>query len=206
MLDIEMLLGRAGIGIVPALLAPVSIVVGLLALLYGYRLVRLFIFLTGFAIGTVVLSLFTEVPVAILGGLLVGVICCALWVLGVFVLGAVVGVLLIAALGVDEQTVFIFGALLFGLLAVIIQKFMVIILTSWSGANLIVPVAAGLIGGGDMLTEFAVTVAVTIVGIVCQYTVTSGKKRESIPVASTEERHLEECKAEDQQRAGNHSA
>lgn len=179
MFDIEMLLGRMEIGMMPTLLIPVSIVVGLLALLFGYRLFKLFVFLAGFAIGTLVFSLFTDGLLAILGGVVVGAICCVLWVVGAFAQGALLGGVLAAAIGVREQIVVLFMALLFGVLAVAIQKFMIVISTSWFGSNLITSALTGLLlGECDGVTQMAIVVVITGVGIVCQYTVTSGRKKE----------------------------
>ena len=197
MINIVSLLEDAGLGLAPVVLMFLSAGVGLLALLFGYRLFRLFMFLAGFAIGAAVLSLFTDVPIAILGGLVVGALCCALWVLGIFALGALLGGIVAMAIGMREQMVILLIAVAFGILAVSIQKFMIIVSTSWFGANLLSSVIAGLSERCNVITQLAITVVIAVVGIVCQYTVTSGKKKEEAPT-SQEERQLpkEESKPE----------
>jgi len=197
MINIVSLLEDAGLGLAPVVLMFLSAGVGLLALLFGYRLFRLFMFLAGFAIGSAVLSLFTDVPIAILGGLVVGALCCALWALGIFALGALLGGIVAMAIGMREQMVILLIAVAFGFIAVAIQKFMIIVSTSWFGANLIASVIAGLSERCNVITQLAITVVIAVVGIVCQYTITSGKKKAAVPVAN-EERQLpkEEAKPE----------
>ena len=188
MIDIASLLKDAGCGQILVLLMFLSAGIGLLALLFGYRLYRLFIFLSGFAIGTVVLSLFTDVPVAILGGLVVGGLCCALWLLGIFASGALLGAVVAMAIGIREQIVVLLIAALFGFIAVAIQKFMIIVSTSWFGANLLVSAITVLFDNCNVITQIVMTVGIAVVGIICQYTITSGKKKKEEAPISKEER------------------
>lgn len=165
-----------------ALVSVVSIAIGLCSLLWGYRLFRLFVFLTGFIVGTIIINTFQELPIALLGGLLVGAICCVLWYLGVFLLGAAFGAVVAWALGIHEQMFVLVMAVIFGCLAIAIRKFMIIVSTSWQGATLIVGSTLQLLNSNGVnvdnqkIVELAVSVLLAVVGIVCQYTVTSGKK------------------------------
>ena len=192
MINIVSLLEDAGLGLAPVMLMFLSAGVGLLALLFGYRLFRLFMFLAGFAIGSAVLSLFTDVPIAILGGLVVGALCCALWVLGIFALGALLGGIVAMAIGMREQMVILLIAVAFGFIAVAIQKFMIIVSTSWFGANLIASVIAGLSERCNVITQLAITVVIAVVGIVCQYTMTSGREKEEAATREGESMSPEE--------------
>lgn len=181
MINIASKLGDMGIGLTPMTFALVSVFVGMLALLYGYRLLRLFIFMIGFTSGTFIISIFAEIPVAILGGLVVGVLCCVLWYLGVFVLGAVLGILVAMALGIREQTLIIIVAGIFGMLATFIRKLMVIVSTSWLGANLVTVAISTLLNLHDASGRIGIAIVITIVGITCQYTITSGKRKVEQP-------------------------
>lgn len=170
MFTIESLLRGSGMQIPQTILVVISTIVGLSALLYGYRLVRLFVFLVGFALGVTIAGFFTDTPTALLIGLFAGAICCALWYLGVFVIGAALGAIVAIVVGFQDTVMVSAVAIVFGFLAISIRKLMIIIATSYFGAILLV--------GGVSTVQFVVSVFVAAVGVACQYTVTCGKGKE----------------------------
>lgn len=181
MIDIASLLGNIGIGFTPMAIVPMLLIAGLLALLCGYRLFRLFIFMVGFILGAIIIGTFAEAPIAILGGLVAGCVCCVLWYLGVFILGAALGLLIAVAIGVREQVALIIFAGVFGMLAISIRKLMIVISTSWIGANLIASAISAVLDLHDMFDQIGIAVVLTVIGIICQYTVTSGKVKATRP-------------------------
>jgi hypothetical protein len=84
---------------------------------------------------------------ALLGGVIGGVLCVWLYFLGIFLLGASAGVVVagavFAGMGHEAQPIFlVVSAIAFGLLALALQKFMIIVSSAFSGSYLI---AAGLL-------------------------------------------------------------
>jgi hypothetical protein len=139
------------------LTAPLAIAVGVLACFWGYRIVKVILGIMGFAGGFVggwtaagslapghdVITLVS----ALLGGVIGGVLCVWLYFLGVFLLGASAGVVVagavFAGMGHEAQPIFlVVSAVAFGLLALALQKFMIIVSSAFSGSYLI---AAGLL-------------------------------------------------------------
>ena len=175
MFTLESLLHGYGMQIAQPLIMIISVVVGLSALLYGYRLFRLFVFLSGFALGTGIACFFTDTPTAVAAGLVTGVICCVLWYLGVFVLGASLGAIVALAVGLGDSTAVAIVAAIFGFIAIAIRKLMIVISTSYFGATLLVGAIAPIIGCHDMIVQLVMSLVITIIGIICQYSVTSGK-------------------------------
>lgn len=154
----------------PMLLNPLLIVIGLLMLFLGYRLFKVFIFLTGFALGAAVLSFCTDNGlVVILGGLAFGLVALALWFLGIFLLGALLGVVAMAMAGVNNDVVVIIVAVLFGILAIALNRFMITVSTSFSGANMVVNTVGPMIGVVRQEALLFATLALAAVGIVVQY-------------------------------------
>ena len=145
MINLESLLSGFAGNLNPAVAGSISVVIGLLALLFGYRLFRAYLFVVGFAVGTIAASAVTELPMALLCGLLAGLACIVLWYVGLFLLGAACGVLLTLALGITFTPLVVAVAILFGILAVVIRKLMIIVSTSWTGAGMIL----GVVGPGS---------------------------------------------------------
>jgi hypothetical protein len=84
---------------------------------------------------------------ALLGGAIGSVLCVWLYLLGIFLLGASAGVVVagaaFAGMGHEAQPIFLLvSAVAFGLLALALQKFMIIVSSAFSGSYLI---AAGLL-------------------------------------------------------------
>lgn len=183
MFTLESLLHGCGIQIAQPFFVVISVIVGLSALLYGYRLFRLFVFLVGFALGIGIACFFTDTPTAVAIGLVTGALCCVLWYLGVFVLGAALGVIVALATGLGDSTVVVIVAVIFGFLAIAIRKLMIVVSTSYFGANLLVGAVAPTVGCRDMIVQLFLSLIVAIIGVICQYTVTSG--RSNVPNTSS---------------------
>ena len=139
------------------LTAPLAIAVGVLACFWGYRIVKVILGIMGFAGGfvggwTAAASLAPGHDVialvsALLGGVIGGVLCVWLYFLGIFLLGASAGVVVagavFAGMGHEAQPIFLLvSAVASGLLALVLQKFMIIVSSAFSGSYLI---AAGLL-------------------------------------------------------------
>ena len=179
MFTIESLLRGSGMQIAQPILVAISAIIGLSALLYGYRLVRLFVFLVGFALGVTIAGFFTDTPTALLIGLFAGAICCAWWYLGVFVIGAALGAMVAIVVGFQDTVMVSAVAIIFGLLAIAIRKLMIIISTACFGACLLVGAIAPTLGLRDMAVQSVLSLAVTLIGVTCQYSVTCGKGKEA---------------------------
>lgn len=172
---INSFLQQIGIAAAPNAVAVACVVVGLLSLLYGYRLFRLFVFLGGFVVAAAVAALFSDGLVPLIAGLVAGVLCLAFMDIGVFLVGALLGGLVAVACGVDNQVVMIGAGIVGGIVALALRKIMIVLSTSWSGAYLLVGVMAGFSEIADLKVLAAMQIVLTIVGVVCQYTVTSGR-------------------------------
>lgn len=175
MFTLESLLHGSGMQIAQPLIVIISVVVGLLALQYGYRLFRLFVFLAGFALGTGIACLFTDTSTAVAVGVVTGAICCVLWYLGVFALGASLGAIVALAAGLGDSTAVVIVAVIFGFIAIVFRKLMIVVSTSYFGATLLVGSIAPIMGYRNMIAQLVMSLVVTIVGVICQYSVTSGK-------------------------------
>jgi hypothetical protein len=142
--------------------APLAAVVGLLICLAGYRLVKLTLALMGFiagaaggwAVGSALAPNNSTVALvcALLGGVIFAILCVWLFFFGVFVLGACAGAVVAAALfratGYPVQALLILVvAVIFGLLAVVLQKFMIIVSTAFSGSYLVTAAVAHFVTG-----------------------------------------------------------
>ena len=137
--------------------APVAIGVGVLACFWGYRLVKLMLGIMGFMAGaaagwTLALSVvpghnLVALICAGIGGVLGAILCVWLFFLGIFLLGASAGAVIAAAVfgGTGHQApplLVLAVAVAFGLLALLLQKLMIVLSTAFSGSYL---VTAGLL-------------------------------------------------------------
>jgi hypothetical protein len=133
--------------------SPLAVVVGVLICFCGYRLLKLTLGILGFmaaASGGWALGLSwapnnTGVALicAILAGLIGAAFCVWFFFLGVFLLGASAGTIVAAAFfnasGTQTQTILlIVFAVVFGVLALVMQKFMIIASTAFSGSYLVI--------------------------------------------------------------------
>ena len=137
--------------------APLAVAVGILICFWGHRLLKLTSGVMGFIAGagggwTVGLSLATGndgigFACAVIGGVIGAALCLWLFFLGIFLLGASAGAILATALfsaaGNQPQAILlVVFAIVFGVIALLMQKLMIVVSTALSGAYL---VAAGLL-------------------------------------------------------------
>ncbi len=180
-----------------------SIVIGAVQCFFGYLIFKIILGLTGFLVGGVLAgaigyAVSQQEIVALLAGLVGGAIGAALMValflIGVFLIGAFFGGVLGAALyavagNSPEPAVLLILAVIAGVLAVIFQKFMIILSTAFGGAwNVVTGIAFFTTGaidptdpmrffqsGGTLLyTVVLCWIALGIAGMVVQYRMTRG--------------------------------
>jgi len=126
-----------------------GIPIGLLIGIFGYRIFKLVLFVSGFCFGVLLTLAVTQavqlqsavIVISIIGGLLFGLISFLLYQLGIFFIGAFMGGMLgnlVAASGMGNGEgiiyIVIVGALAGGVLALVLQKFIIIFATSFVGA------------------------------------------------------------------------
>lgn len=131
-----------------AVVGVVAILAGLVTAFFGYRIFRFVLFLTGFIIGgaaasALALAITGESGFAVLafllGGFLGGAIGVSMYLVGIFLTGAAAGVVIAVALPLatgsqPSWTVAAGLGLVAGIVTLYIEKFFVIVSTSFSGA------------------------------------------------------------------------
>jgi hypothetical protein len=132
--------------------ALVIMIAGLLICFWGYRILKLSLAVIGFIAGAfggwqLGLSLATggsgtALVCALIGGVVGIVLCLWLYFVGIFLIGATAGMVVAAAFfsGIGHQIqpiVFLVFTVAFGVIAVLAQKFMIILSTAVSGAYLV---------------------------------------------------------------------
>jgi hypothetical protein len=142
--------------------APLAAVVGLLICFAGYRLVKLTLALIGFIAGaaagwSVGLALAPNNPTialvcALVAGVIMAILCVWLFFFGVFILGASAGAVVAAAVfratGFPVQALLILVVgVVFGILALLLQKLMIILSTAFSGSYLVTAAVAHFVTG-----------------------------------------------------------
>jgi len=126
------------------------VLLGVLICFFGYRMVKFVLAVAGFILGASFVAGFgftltdgKEIVViliaAVAGGLIVGALFLFLYSAGVFLIGAIFGILLFSGIigFVNSNTspiLYILPALVGGILALLLQKFMIILITSFTGA------------------------------------------------------------------------
>lgn len=127
-----------------------AVLLGLLICFFGYRIFRFVLAVAGFIIGASFVAGFgftltdgkdilVILIAGIAGGLIAGALLLFLYSVGVFLVGAVFGILLFSAIleVLDVNTspiLYIVPALAGGILALLLQRFMIILITSFTGA------------------------------------------------------------------------
>lgn len=165
---------------------------GVVLLVYGYPMFRLLLPIFGFMLGFIVGSALIPpeqwlLMLIISVGLAIGLaaLAFAAWslVLGLagVIFGAGLGLGLGVALGGNGHIMAIAGAVLFGLLFFRLRNLMVILLTAYNGAWMVVAAVAELLGQEDMITRtqralnsdlgvftpnWIIVIAVVVVGII----------------------------------------
>jgi hypothetical protein len=132
--------------------APAAIAVGVLICFLGYRILKVTLGITGFLVGAtgVWMAAASLIPnhngialaCAVVGGITGAILCVWLFYLGVFLVGVSAGVVVASAVfgGTGHQVspvVLLAVAIGFGVLALVLQKFMIIVSTALSGSHLI---------------------------------------------------------------------
>ncbi|MGO8678002.1 MAG: DUF4203 domain-containing protein [Limisphaerales bacterium] len=142
--------------------APLVVAVGLLTCFLGYRLLKITLGIMGFiagASGGWALGLSLEpgnsgiaLVCAVIGAAIGAVLYIWLFYLGIFLLGAGAGAVVVAAFsnsaGYQPQPLFLFAvAIVFGLLALAMQKLMIIVSTAFLGSYLVMAGVCHLVPG-----------------------------------------------------------
>ena len=197
------------------LIALASIGLGVVYCFFGYRIFKIVLGILGFISGAsvavrIALEVFGREPaIAILAGLVGGIIGAVLLVafyfIGIFLLGAwlgsLLGVLLTGGGGSTVETVIILVlAVIGGIVAVMLQKLMIILSTSLSGAWGIVSGVFHFLGGGPGPVRpfqfhpnlrvlrpvgawgyvmLLCWVLIGVAGIVVQYRITEGEQKKT---------------------------
>jgi hypothetical protein len=144
-----------------AIAALISIALGIVQCFFGYRFFKFVVGLTGFVacgflVGSIAYGIseneIVGVVVGLIGGLLGAWLFVALYFLGVFLVGAFLGVVLslmaFAAAGTEPHLVLVtIAAIVAGVLAVWIQKFMIMLSTAFGGSWIIVQGIAFFVSG-----------------------------------------------------------
>lgn len=127
-----------------------SILFGIVDCFFGYRIFRVVLSILGFIVGASIgmamvgeSTQATQLIAAVIGGLIGAVVMNALYFVGIVIAGALLGALLVnlllAALGVEPNVVFlVIGAIVGGAVALVLNKFMIILSTAFSGAASII--------------------------------------------------------------------
>lgn len=126
------------------------VLLSLLLCFFGYRMFRFVLAIAGFLIGALFVAGFgftltdgKEIVViliaAVAGGLIIGALFLFLYSAGVFLVGAIFGILLFSGIigfvnGNTSLILYILPALVGGILALLLQKFIIILITSFTGA------------------------------------------------------------------------
>lgn len=134
------------------LAAPLAVAAGIFICFCGYRILKLTLGITGFILGAAAgwsfgLSVAPDnsaiaLVCAVIAGAISAALCIWLFFLGIFLLGAgtgaIVGAALFSMAGNQVQPILLLAcALLLGVIALVLQKFMIIVSTSFSGSYLI---------------------------------------------------------------------
>ncbi len=143
----------------PGVVILILLVLGILNCFFGYRIFRIVLALWGFVAGAIWIgslvpadsSALLHISAALVGGLVGAAVISVVYFAGVFVAGAVLGFLvasgLASALGFEPNILIsLIVAVMFGLLALAINKLVIIGTTAFAGAWSLVQAAALLSG------------------------------------------------------------
>ncbi|MEI8372869.1 MAG: DUF4203 domain-containing protein [Planctomycetota bacterium] len=182
------------------IIAAISIVGGLVECFFGYRLFMVTLAIVGFLFGAVLAGAIgaaqsheavVALLSAILGGFIGAVLMIVLHFVGVFVLGAalggIIGALLCAAANSNPEPVMLMiPAIVGGIVALLVRKFMIIVATAFTGAWSVVTGIAYFTaitidrsnilevfwpGGGYLFPRVLCWLALGIFGVIVQYKV-----------------------------------
>jgi hypothetical protein len=146
------------------LIIALGILVGVIQCFFGYRIFKFVLGMTGFLLGAALAGVvgynisqqvITGVFAGILGGVIGALLMFALYFVGVFLFGAFLGGVLGATLygmagSNPEPVALIILAVVFGLIALVFQKFMIIVSTAFNGAwNVVTGIAYFTAGSAE---------------------------------------------------------
>lgn len=193
-----------------------SIIVGIAECFFGYRIFRVLLVILGFFAGVILgmtlagsISGVTPVLVFIIAlvcGIIGGLLMIPLFYVGMFLVGGMLGYLAAAAIaGVAGWQVnpwfFLFPALVMGILAVVLQRLIIILATATSGAWTIIISVYALIKGPAILAKstdpwaiseaagsglFIGWIVLAVIGFIVQYSQGEPEKIEETSAASSE--------------------
>jgi len=147
--------------------APLAVVLGILMCFWGYRLLKVMLGVVGaivgasagwsFGMGLASANHVVALVCAVVAGLIGAALCVWLFFLGVFLLGASVGAIAASAFFGTAGTqpnpiIIVVVAVIFGVLALVLQKFMIIVATAFNGSYLVTAALLHLLGGGQNST------------------------------------------------------
>jgi hypothetical protein len=146
------------------LVAVGAIVLGLVQCFFGYRILKIILGITGFILGGLIAgylafgltqSQLFAIIAGVIGGLIGGGLAAGLYVVGVFLIGALFGGMAASTLlalggGTPQGWVVAILAIAAGILAVILQRPMLIVVTSFLGAWWAVTGIAALAGAIEL--------------------------------------------------------
>lgn len=135
---------------VPHLLLSIGIIaIGIAVALFGYRLLRIFLVVSGFALAALaahrvlIMADFTDPTIlmigVVIGGLLGAFLAIPLFYVGLFALGGVTGALVVHIIGMSANLpILIIAIAVAGVLAVLLRRPLIIVATALDGAWLLV--------------------------------------------------------------------
>jgi hypothetical protein len=182
---------------------------GILNCFFGQRVFRVLLGIIGFMAGAALLGavgydlfkgqLILVLLAAVVGGLLGALVLVVLYLAGVFVVGAQLGYLVGAAAYSAagwkvHPAVLLIPAVLAGVLAVVLQKFIIVLATSFAGAWIVLVSAFALLEGVPVLNlardplafgsiVFICWLVLGVLGVFIQYALTSGPAEGEEPAA-----------------------
>ena len=168
----------------PGVAVPVLLVWGLVSLMFGYRLYKAYLFFVGFVIGCSLAGLYLKpdavgILAMLAAGAVCGALCVVLWFIGLFLMGFAIGFLLPMALGAPAAFLplnIVLGVVC-GVLAVVLNRFMIVLSTSWSGAGSLVAAGSLMVGETPSpAAEIALMVTLTGLGFLFQYVILPVRK------------------------------
>jgi len=179
-----------------------GILVGALQCFFGYRLFKFILGLIGFLLGSALtvaigstysIEVILVLLLGLMGGFIGAALMVALYYVGVFVIGSLLGGILGIVLSPDPVVLLIF-AVISGVMALIFQKFMIIVSTGFGGAWMVVTGIAYFFaetlylssleqtlrsGGSISFTILLCWLALGLAGVIVQYR-SSPKKEPSV--------------------------
>ncbi|MDP6542918.1 MAG: TMEM198/TM7SF3 family protein [Phycisphaerae bacterium] len=190
----------------------ISILIGAIQCFFGYRIFKFILGLVGFIVGgtlagAIGFAVYQQEAVALLAGIVGGIIGAALMVLlyfvGIFLfgacLGAALGMVLFSLTGISPEPIaLLILAVITGIIALVVQKFMIIVSTGFGGAWSVVtgiayfttgaidptnPVRMFRSGGKHLYAIALCWLVLGIVGVIVQYKTAPTKKTEALPPA-----------------------